>query len=347
MNTLRPSILRIPRSNTFPTVANNHMDGCKLNAAAFTTWKSLRRVNCSYYMANWNQLRPYHHICTTDTSNDEKYTTNDRRRFSIKAFSSSPSTLLSTLPCTHYWTPLHSPPALLDTRYSIMKVSIRGMSSINNTSNSNNKSKDFSTIPHNNNMHHHSTIANGNNNNADNNKHKVPFESLPASQKARILFKQYGTVFVGTYFGIYFSTLVSFFVILDFGLLDPDTLSQIFKVSKNMACETADIIGPTGTGASMNEAANAYAEDVRTETIADSRTFVDIVSGYLKSWDWTKKYAEKLSENPHLANLAVAWFIVKFTEPVRLAAAVVVTPKVAKVLKLKKDSKKKSDESTA
>ena len=287
------------------------MDGCKLNAATFTTWKSLRRANCSYYTAKWNQLRPYH-ICTTDTSNDEKYTTNDRRRFSIKAFSSSPSTLLSTLPYTHYWTPLHSPRALLD------------------------------TIPHNNNMHHHSTIANGNNDKAENNKDRVPYESLPASQKARILFKRYGTVFVGTYFGVYFTTLFSFFVILDFGLLDPDTLSQIFKVSKNMACETADIIGPTGTGASMNEAANAYAEDVRTETIADSRTFVDIVSGYLKSWDWTKRYAEKLSENPHLANLAVAWFIVKFTEPVRLAAAVVVTPKVAKVLKLKKDSKKEN-----
>lgn len=313
-----------------------------MNAANFR-WKSLRRTN-SNYTARWNQLRPYH-ICTTDTSNDEKYTTNDHRRFSIKAFSSSPSTLLSTLPCTH-WTPLQSQPALLDTRYSIMKVSIRGMSSINNTSNLNNKSNDFSTMPHDNNMHHHSTIANGNNNEAESNKGKVPFEELPASQKAKILFKKYGTVFVGTYFGIYFSTLVSFFVILDFGLLDPDTLSQIFKVSKNMACETADIIGPTGTGASMNEAANAYAEDVRTETIADSRTFVDIVSGYLKSWDGTKKYAEKLSENPHLANLAVAWFIVKFTEPVRLAAAVVVTPKVAKVLKLKKDSKKKS-ESTA
>ena len=137
---------------------------------------------------------------------------------------------------------------------------------------------------------------------------------------------------MGTYFGIYFATLFSFFVALDFNLVDPDTLSQIFKVSKDMACETADIIGPTGTGASMNEAADAYAEDVKAETISDSRTLVDIITGYLQNWNFTSRYAEKMSENPHLANLAVAWFMVKFTEPVRLAGAVIVTPKVAKAL---------------
>lgn len=193
------------------------------------------------------------------------------------------------------------------------------------------KSKlDFSTMG----TSSHSTSTNNNNGNEQKSDKDANRElsSLPAKERAKVLFKKYGTVFVGTYFGIYFTTLLSFFVALDFGLLDPETLSQVFKVSKNMACETADIIGPTGTGASMNEAADAYAEECKTETANDTRTMVEIITGYMSSWEWSKKYADKLTENPHLANLAVAWFMVKFTEPVRLAAAVIVTPKVAKAL---------------
>lgn len=188
---------------------------------------------------------------------------------------------------------------------------------------------DLSTMPH-------STSTNSNTNPGKDNEQKTAkdgeIDSLPASQKARILFKKYGTVFVGTYFGVYWSTLMVFFVTLDFGLLDPDVISSVFKVSKDMACETADIIGPTGTGASMNEAAELYADEMTAEITDDKRTMVDIVSGYLQSWEWSRDYAHKLSENPHLANLAVAWFMVKFTEPVRLAAAVILTPKVAKAL---------------
>lgn len=160
----------------------------------------------------------------------------------------------------------------------------------------------------------------------------VKIDSLPASQKARLLFKKYGIVFVGSYFGIYFTTLFTFFVVLDSGLVDPETFTQILKASTDMACETANVFGPEGTGLSMNEAADAYAEEMTTEMTEDRRTMVDIITGYLQNWEWTNKYVDKVSENPHLANLAVAWFIVKFTEPVRLAATVIVTPKVAKVL---------------
>lgn len=197
-----------------------------------------------------------------------------------------------------------------------------------------NKSKvDFSTMG----AMPHSTSASGNNNQSIKGDSKQPKEdeemkSLSTAQKGRLLFNKYGAVFVGTYFGIYFATLGSFFVCLDFGLLDPDVLSQIFKVSKDMACETADIMGPPGTGSSMNEAANAYATEMNADMKQDRRTMVDIITGYLLSWDWTSEYAEKLSDNPHLANLALSWFIVKFTEPVRLAAAVIVTPKVADLL---------------
>lgn len=150
--------------------------------------------------------------------------------------------------------------------------------------------------------------------------------------KARVLFRKYGYVFVGTYLSIYAFTLVTFFFGLDSGLLDPSTLAQVFKVSKNLACETADVIGPTGTGASMNEAAEAYAAGVSAEVKEDGRTLVDIVKSYMQKWEWSRGYAQRLEENPHLANLGVAWFIVKFTEPLRLAAAVIITPKAAKIL---------------
>ena len=164
------------------------------------------------------------------------------------------------------------------------------------------------------------------------NNNEVGKEPKKVQSKARILFNKYGSVFVGTYFSIYVLTLVSFFFGLDSGLLDPGTLAQIFKVSKNLACETADVIGPTGTGASMNEAANAYHDEVSAEVKEDGRTLVEIVKSYMRKFEWTSKYAQKLEDNPHLANLGVAWFIVKFTEPIRLAAAVIVTPKVAKML---------------
>ena len=169
-------------------------------------------------------------------------------------------------------------------------------------------------------------------NSSSNNNNEVGKQPEKGQSKARIFFNKYGYVFVGTYLSIYVMTLITFFLGLDSGLLDPGTLAQIFKVSKNLACETADVIGPTGTGASMNEAADLYANEVSNEVTEDGRTLVEIVKSYMRRFEWTSGYAQKLEENPHLANLGVAWFIVKLTEPIRLAAAVIVTPKVAKLV---------------
>ena len=155
---------------------------------------------------------------------------------------------------------------------------------------------------------------------------------LSTGQTMRKLFRQYGYTFVGTYGCIYLFTLTSIFVTLDFGLVDLDTLSGLFKVSKDLACETADIIGPTGTGASMDEAASAYAVEVESGIKTERRSLVDVVTGYMQKWEWTSRYVERIEKNPHLANLAVAWFMVKFTEPVRLGAAVIVTPRVSKIV---------------
>lgn len=146
------------------------------------------------------------------------------------------------------------------------------------------------------------------------------------------LFKKYGYTFVGTYGSIYFFTLTSIFVTLDFGLVDLDTLSGLFRVSKDLVCETADVIGPTGSGASMDEAASAYAVEVESGIKTERRSLVDVVTGYMQKWEWTSRYVERIEKNPHLANLAVAWFMVKFTEPIRLGAAMIVTPRVSKIV---------------
>jgi len=183
-------------------------------------------------------------------------------------------------------------------------------------------------------------INNNKENNNDDDEEIKTIEKLPLSQRARLLFKKYGYTFVGTYITLYWSVLLTFYVGLDSGLLDPDVLTRIFTVSKDMVIETADIVGPTGSGASMEETVTAYATEMSGDINKDKRTLVDIVSGYLTKYEWSKKYADHISENPHLANLAVAWFMVKFTEPVRLGAAVVMTPKIAKALGIRRDNSK-------
>ena len=201
MNILRPRILSLHKIISW-----------NANTSNFAT-KYWKRTNCSY---SWNMLRPCH-ILYTARSTDNEYTS--------YAHSPNNATILSpNIRCKVSSLQL-IPTSLLYIAH-MGKMSIRGMSSIKSKS----KNGNFSTIgvPD-------STSAN----NDDKQDDKQDLDSLPASQKAKILFKKYGAVFVGTYFGIYFTTLFSFFVALDFGLLDPDVLSQIFKTSKNMACETA------------------------------------------------------------------------------------------------------------
>ena len=272
-------------------------------------WQYLRRANV--YSACVDPLRSYHP--STDYAHNYNIANHSGR---------SPSPFLPSLynkRCTAYSQQMIKSLS----QVSHMKYVLRGMSS--NTSKS---AVDFPSM---------GVLPRGSDS-AKNDEAKKKsdedgeIEKLPASQRARLLFKKYGMVFVGTYIGVYWTVLLTFYVGLDSGLLDPDLLSQVFKASKHVAIETADIIGPTGSGASMEEAATAYADEVTTDITKDKRTLVDVVYGYLNSWEWSKKYADRVAENPHLANLAVAWFMVKFTEPLRLAAAVILTPKVAKAL---------------
>ena len=204
---------------------------------------------------------------------------------------------------------------ITDTRY---QNQIRFMSSPTNK-----PEVDFSTLDN-------TTIPSSKHSSHTDQEDKKP--QLTTKEKAKQFIKKYGFVFIGTYASIYFTTLLSIFGLLEGGFLDPDLMGQVFKVSKDLACETADVIGPTGSGISMDEAATAYATELSTVMIEEKRSLVEIVTGYLQKYEWSAKYAEKLEQNPHLANFAVAWFLVKFTEPVRLATAFVVVPKVAKAI---------------
>jgi hypothetical protein len=124
-------------------------------------------------------------------------------------------------------------------------------------------------------------------------------KQLTTKQKAKLFLQKYGTVFIVTYISIYITTLLSLFTLLEYNILDPDLISQVFKVSKDLACETADVIGPPGSGASMEEAANAYAIELSEECSREKRSLVEVVVGYLEKYEWTRGYAMKMEQNPH------------------------------------------------
>jgi hypothetical protein len=62
------------------------------------------------------------------------------------------------------------------------------------------------------------------------------------------------------------------------------------------------------------------------ETVSTVQVAVD----FMRRHAWMEPYAPYVERNPSIANLAVAWIAVKFTEPARLAVAVAVTPRIAR-----------------
>ena len=111
--------------------------------------------------------------------------------------------------------------------------------------------------------------------------------------------KQYGPVFIGTYFTIYWSFLALLYGGVDSGLVDPLTVIQFIKSNS-------------------------------TETTETSITTVEYVVGIMNHYYLTAPYAPYIEKNPHFANLGVAWIGVKFTEPVRLAITIAVVPRLAR-----------------
>lgn len=127
---------------------------------------------------------------------------------------------------------------------------------------------------------------------------------------ARYLLKKYGKTFVGTYLSIYVLTLGSLFGLIDSGFIDPSTLAKIQL--------------PWHSGSEAN-----------AESAADAKEFttaVEMIATYMKKYEFTKPYADSVTNNPSSSNLAIAWVATKLTEPIRLATTVAVLPRLSKFL---------------
>ena len=126
-----------------------------------------------------------------------------------------------------------------------------------------------------------------------------PKESMQAGAKSFSgMLRKYGPVFIGTYAGVYLTTLGSFFACVQTGLLDPAYLFSLF--------------GHVDAGEAKNT--------------------VDLVVDWMRNHSITEPYAPFIELNPYLANLAVAWIAVKFTEPIRAAVSLAITPRVSRML---------------
>jgi hypothetical protein len=115
------------------------------------------------------------------------------------------------------------------------------------------------------------------------------------ARSASEMIKRYGPVFIGTYLGIYVTTLGTLYIGVESGVLDPAYIMSW------------------------------VAEDGET-----SKSTVHIVAEFMEHYSWTKGYAPLVINNPGFANLGVAWIATKFTEPLRLGATALVVPRIAR-----------------
>jgi hypothetical protein len=128
--------------------------------------------------------------------------------------------------------------------------------------------------------------------------------SLSTHQQAKLLISKYGSTFIGTYLGVYFTTLVSLFGLLESGVLDVKMISVYTDALRGVL--------PFG--------------HLGVSEISDG------LFGGLKSSLWNvlnTYFPAEYIQNPHVSNLAVAWITVKFTEPLRLATTCLLVPRVA------------------
>jgi hypothetical protein len=133
------------------------------------------------------------------------------------------------------------------------------------------------------------------------------------------LMKKYGWTFVGTYGAVYIMTLGTLFVGINWGWMDPPSLTL------GDWGGGSDII-LEGIGVPADE---AVAIKQREEANGEEGFTQKWIIEKMQSHEWTKKYADKLASHPSWINLGVAWLVTKFTEPLRLGVAVVITPRVA------------------
>lgn len=115
------------------------------------------------------------------------------------------------------------------------------------------------------------------------------------ARSATEMIQRYGPVFIGTYLGIYVTTLGTLYIGVESGVLDP-----------------------------------AYIMSWVAEEGETSKSTVQFVTEFLEHYSWTKQYAPMVEKHPGGANLGVAWIATKLTEPLRLGASALVVPRIAR-----------------
>lgn len=123
------------------------------------------------------------------------------------------------------------------------------------------------------------------------------------------MFRQYGMVFIGTYFSVYVTTVVSLFMAVQSGQVDAMYIISLL----------------TGTSAPAEPGGVADPETIQ-EAATAMKDLVELMESHMLS----RPFAPIVEANPWTANFAIAWIATKFTEPIRLGATVVLTPSVAK-----------------
>lgn len=125
------------------------------------------------------------------------------------------------------------------------------------------------------------------------------------------MIRRYGPVFVGTYFTVYVSTLGSLWGLVETGVVDPAyVISWI-----------------------------ADAED--------KKTTAEFIADFLSHYTLTNRLVPIVESNPSMANLAVAWIAVKFTEPLRFGVTMAIVPSLARALGYTKAEESTDDSEAA
>jgi len=125
----------------------------------------------------------------------------------------------------------------------------------------------------------------------------------------KAMFRQYGMVFIGTYFSVYVTTVVSLFMAVQSGQVDAMYIISLL----------------TGTSAPAEPGGVADPETIQ-EAATAMKDLVELMESHMLS----RPFAPIVEANPWTANFAIAWIATKFTEPIRLGATVVLTPSIAK-----------------
>mmetsp|Transcript_12226 Transcript_12226/g.30913 ORF Transcript_12226/g.30913 Transcript_12226/m.30913 type:complete len:260 (+) Transcript_12226:179-958(+) len=127
----------------------------------------------------------------------------------------------------------------------------------------------------------------------------------------RYMMKRYGKIFIGTYFGIYLTTVSCLFLSVQSGHIDAMYMISLLTGTSSPS-EPGGVADPT----TIQEAASAM------------KDLVALLEGYTI----TRPVAPLVEQYPWTANFAIAWIATKFTEPIRFGATVVLTPPIARWL---------------